>query len=57
MKAIELKQKYLGRKGIANFSVICISEGSEDMHWYHVHDDEEVPTEGYKTALLLDELE
>lgn len=53
MKAIEIKEKYLNKEDFGDFSVIAISQNAEDMHYFHVHEDEEVPEYDYDIALKI----
>lgn len=53
IKAKTLKQQYVQQEVHEKFGVIAISQDTENMFWYHVHDDEEVPEGGYDIALLL----
>lgn len=48
MKAEEIKKEFVESKKESSVGIIAIQEGST---WYHVHDDEELPKEGWIIAI------
>ena len=43
MKAIEIIEEYVKEDVKDNVGIIAISQEKDNMFWYHVHDDEEIP--------------
>jgi len=50
MKAKEILNKFIKKEMVDKVGVIAISQTSE-MHWYHIHNDEQVPEKGYSIAI------
>lgn len=50
MKAEELKRKYIKKSKLDGVTVIGILQNS----WYHIHHEEEIPTEDVIVALKID---
>ena len=43
MKALEILNKYVKEEQLEKVGIIAISKNQDKMHWYHVHENEDLP--------------